>query len=104
MIGSIRPPGKLRFYQMHPGARWMRRAARAARERAGGRSVVGKRRGGSGGLALRFLPVTVTLHIIARHVFARQTEAAGVLAQESPHENGGRQVREALLLDRLEVG
>src|SRR5262245_66512068 len=103
MFGSMRLPGKPEFYQMRPGAGWMQRAVRAARDALGG-SVVREGRGGSRGLALRLLPVAVTLHVIARHVFARQTETAGVLAQEAPHEDRGRQITEALLLDRLEIG
>ena len=56
------------------------------------------------GLAARFLPVPVSFHVQAGDLVARQPEAARVLAQEATHEDGRREVPEALLLDRLQVG
>src|SRR6266850_3253224 len=103
MIGSMSLPGKREFYQMRAGPGTNR--PRGDEPRAGAvRSVVGEGRRGPGGLALRLLPIAVALHVIARHLLAGKAEAAGVLPQEAPNENGGRQIAETLLLDRLQIG
>src|SRR5882762_8070810 len=103
MIGSMSLPGKREFYQMRAGPGTNRPRGGAPRPSVAG-SVVGEGGRGPGGLALRLLPIAVTLHVIARHILAGKTEAAGELPQEAPNKNGGRQVAEAHLLDRLQIG
>src|SRR5437899_6215541 len=108
----MRLPGKRGFYQMRAGPGVIRKGrdasattvikTRRRAQRPG--SVVREGRGGPGGLALRFLPVPVSLHVAARHVLAGKSQAAGVLTQEPAHEDGGGELAEMLLLDRLQVG
>src|SRR5262245_56228742 len=109
MVVSMPLLGKRGFYQMRPGTGVIRRGRDGP-----GTPVVGARRcagavvkeggGGVGGLAVGFVPVAVSFHVVAGHVLARESKAAGVLAQESPHEHGGGQLAETLLLDGLQVG